>query len=79
MSASHDKCIASGTQMWDPRAMCTVRRELEPPPLTVYKDLGSTGARMKCARLCSRLRLPSNGLETIDCKAEVVELADTPS
>ena len=55
------------------------RRELEPPPLTVYKDLGSTGARMKCARLCSRLRLPSNGLETIDCKAEVVELADTPS
>ena len=57
--------------------------ELEPPRLTVYKDLGRTmldsvefgafGAGH------ADFGVPSNGLQNIVFKAEVVELADTPS
>lgn len=42
MSASHDKCITGDAQMRDPRAVVPIRGQLEPPRLTVYKDLGST-------------------------------------
>ena len=53
--------------------------ELEPPRMTVYKDLGSTLPGAVFRQVQCRLRLPSNGLHAMDCKAEVVELADTPS
>ena len=64
---------------FEPRAI----GELEPPRLTVYKDLGRTtldsfefgtfGAGH------ADFGVPSNGLQNIVFKAEVVELADTPS
>jgi hypothetical protein len=58
--------------------------ELEPPRLTVYKDIGRTmpGAVSNLGLLSAGhadFGVPSNGLQNLDFKAEVVELADTPS
>jgi hypothetical protein len=54
--------------------------ELEPPPLTVYKDLRKHDAGCSTSGVChADCDVPSNGLQEIDFKAEVVELADTPS
>ena len=57
--------------------------ELEPPRLSVYKDIGSkrpgAAGEEEFRRVRCRLRSPSNSLQKIDFKAEVVELADTPS
>jgi hypothetical protein len=54
--------------------------ELEPPRSTVYKDLGSTMPGAVTSGVChADYDVPSNGLQEIDFKAEVVELADTPS
>jgi hypothetical protein len=51
--------------------------------LTVYKDLGRTMPvallKLRFPRVPCRLSSPSNGLQNIALKAEVVELADTPS
>jgi len=58
--------------------------QLEPPRLTVYKDIGRTmpGAISNLGSLSASqadFGVSSNGLQNIDFKAEVVELADTPS
>jgi hypothetical protein len=54
--------------------------ELEPPRSTVYKDLGSKMPAAVLPGVChADCDVPSNGLQEIDFKAEVVELADTPS
>jgi hypothetical protein len=58
--------------------------KLEPPRLTVYKDIGRTmpGAISNLGSLSAShadFGVSSNGLQNIDFKAEVVELADTPS
>jgi hypothetical protein len=54
--------------------------ELEPAPLTVYKDIGSRNALGRACGVChADYGVPSNGLQLTEAKAEVVELADTPS
>jgi hypothetical protein len=58
--------------------------QLEPPHLTAYKDIGRTmpGAISNCGCLSAShadFGVSSNGLQNIDFKAEMVELADTPS
>ena len=56
----------------------------EPPRLTVYEDIGSTmpGAISDLGSLSAShadIGVSSHGLQNIGFKAEVVELADTPS
>jgi len=58
--------------------------QLEPPRLTVYKGTERTmpGAISNLGSLSAShadFGVSSNGLQNIDFKAEVVELADTPS
>lgn len=83
MSASHDKRIGDGAQMCSLSFELRAIGELEPPRLTVYKDIGRT---MPVAML--KLRFPARAVQTLISlkrsakycfKAEVVELADTPS
>jgi hypothetical protein len=84
MSASHDKCIVDRAQMlglrFEPRGI----GELEPPRSTVYKDIrthdAGWGVEVKVSRVCrADFCLPQTVCKIPDFKAEVVELADTPS